>query len=57
MTGGASGGGWLTSISNGQGYMTSVSSCGYPSLPAFPFGPYQGNTALSLFSFAQSIPV
>ena len=50
MTGGSSGGGWVTST----GTVASVVSYGYQSLKNVLFGPYQGNDAAALFNTAQS---
>jgi hypothetical protein len=51
MTGGSSGGGWLTSIAaSGLGFVTSVNSYGYSNLPDRMFGPYQGSEASSLYN-------
>jgi hypothetical protein len=51
MTGGSSGGGWLTSIgANGIGFVTSVNSYGYSNLPDRMFGPYQGSEASALYN-------
>jgi V8-like Glu-specific endopeptidase len=51
MTGGSSGGGWLTSIAaSGLGFVTSVNSYGYSNLKDRMFGPYQGSEASSLYN-------
>jgi len=50
MTGGSSGGAWLTAA----GAVASVNSYGYQSLKNVMFGPYQGTVAQSLFGTAQT---
>jgi V8-like Glu-specific endopeptidase len=56
MTGGSSGGGWLADYQpeRGWGYVTSVNSYGYDSLPAVMMGPYQGNAAQNLYEYAKA---
>lgn len=54
MTGGSSGGGWLRGISNGVGRVLSVNSYGWGAYPDYMFGPYQGSTALALWTAARS---
>jgi hypothetical protein len=50
MTGGSSGGGWVTS----SGTVASVVSYGYQSLKNVLFGPYQSTEAESLYSTAKT---
>lgn len=50
MTGGSSGGAWLTTT----GAVASVNSYGYQSLKNVMFGPYQGTVAQSLYGTAQT---
>ncbi|MEP6563451.1 MAG: hypothetical protein ABJD68_20515, partial [Nakamurella sp.] len=62
MTGGASGGGWLISISNssGLGYVNSHNSYRYVSGPRADanaiYGPYYGDDAYALFSYTEGLP-
>ncbi|MEU5533714.1 peptidase [Streptomyces sp. NPDC020362] len=56
MTGGSSGGPWLTGFSEatGAGLQTSVNSFGYTFLPNRMFGPYFGDEAKALYDRAQT---
>ncbi|GAA4663569.1 peptidase [Streptomyces chumphonensis] len=56
MTGGSSGGPWLTDFdeSSGTGLQTSVNSFGYVFWPGNMFGPYFGDDARALYDEAQS---
>lgn len=57
MTGGSSGGGWLTGLnSSGLGFVTSVNSYGYSSLPDNMFGPYHGAAAKGLYDAVRNRP-
>lgn len=49
VTGGASGGGWLTSWSQGGGYLQSVHSYKYWHQPEAVYGPYHGIGAWNLY--------
>lgn len=57
MTAGASGGGWLRSISGGIGLVSSVNSYRYRGQANDLYGPYQGNLAFQLFKLARNRPV
>lgn len=50
MTGGASGGAWTTSLSTSGGYVNSVNSYKYDTMPRAMFGTYQGNAAANLYN-------
>jgi hypothetical protein len=52
MTGGSSGGPWLSDFDprTGRGRLTSVTSFGYTDLPGVLWGPYLGATARALFT-------
>ena len=52
MTGGSSGGGWVTST----GAVASVVSYGYQGLKNVPFGPHQEGEAQQLYNQARSSP-
>ncbi|MEU8824816.1 peptidase [Streptomyces sp. NPDC048636] len=56
MTGGSSGGPWLTDFSEttGTGLQVSVNSFGYVFLPNTMFGPYFGDVAKALYEKAQT---
>jgi hypothetical protein len=49
MTGGSSGGGWITG-----GYLNSVNSFKYTVDPTTMYGPYFGSTIQSVFNTAQT---
>ncbi len=51
MTGGASGGGWVFRRGD-RGYVASVTSYGYAGEPDSLYGPYQGEVARRLWSYA-----
>jgi hypothetical protein len=54
MTGGSSGGGWVTDPSSG--YLNGVNSYKYSSQPNMMYGPYFGATVQSLYNFAAAEP-
>jgi hypothetical protein len=54
MTGGSSGGGWVTDPSSG--YLNGVNSYKYSSQPNMMYGPYFGATIQSLYDFAAAEP-
>jgi hypothetical protein len=56
LTGGASGGGWLTGITRGNGSVTSVNSYKHTNDANSMYGPYLGNEALSLFNAVRTRP-
>ena len=51
MTGGSSGGGWITG-----GSLNSVTSFGYNSVPNILWGPYFGSTIQSVYNTARGLP-
>ena len=57
MEGGSSGGPWLQNVNeaNGVGYVTSLNSFGYDSLPNFMYGPYFGSSVRSLYDTATTM--
>jgi hypothetical protein len=55
MTGGSSGGGWVTSPAS-SGYLNGLNSYKYTSQPNLMYGPYFGSTVQSLYSFAAAEP-
>jgi hypothetical protein len=54
MTGGSSGGGWVTDPSSG--YLNGVNSYKYASQPNMMYGPYFGSTVQALYNFAAAEP-
>ncbi|MFL5908802.1 MAG: trypsin-like serine peptidase [Solirubrobacterales bacterium] len=54
MTGGASGGGWVTS--SGGGSLNGVNSYKYSSQPDLMYGPYFGSSIKALYDFAAAEP-
>ena len=49
MTGGSSGGGWFFTSTDGYRYLNSVNSYGIVGQPNYMFGPYMGDSALTLY--------